>query len=133
MAVNGASKTHRKSLGRRGETLAARMLRSKGYVIRGRNFHTREGEIDLIAESDGVLIFVEVKTARSGAFGHPADKVDLRKQRRMALAAEAYLLENRLDETDCRFDVIAIRIGKSGPVVEHIEDAFEIDTDGLES
>lgn len=127
--MSAGSNTYRKHLGRQGESIAESYLRSKGYLIRERNFQIREGEIDLIAEAGDLLIFVEVKTGQSGRFGHPADKVDLRKQQRMILAAEGFLQKNRIEERDCRFDVIAVRIKNGRSIVEHIQDAFQVDPD----
>ena len=123
---------YRKILGRRGEETAERFLRDIGYQILQRNFQVREGEIDLIAKADNMLVFVEVKTGRSDAFGHPADRVDENKQRRMIRAAAAYLQQQEREDTDCRFDVIAVRIVKGGPVVEHIKDAFQVEQDDPE-
>ncbi|NQT26340.1 YraN family protein [candidate division KSB1 bacterium] len=125
-------KGYRKQLGKRGEEIAAEFLQSKGYTIRDRNFQIREGELDLIVEVDDTLVFVEVKTVRSEAFGHPADKVDSRKQHRMILAAEAYLQKYEINDMDCRFDVIAIRIKTGNSIVEHIEDAFNADANDME-
>jgi putative endonuclease len=131
--MSSVSPGYRKALGREGEDAAAGYLQAKGYKILDRNFQIREGEIDLIAKSDDTLVFVEVKTGRSNSFGHPADKVDLRKQRRMVKAASAYLQKEEIDDMDCRFDVIAIRITRNTPIVEHIQDAFQIDPDDPEN
>lgn len=120
-------KGYRKQLGLRGERIAEEYLQSSGYRIRERNFRIREGEIDLVAEGDGALVFVEVKTGRSDLFGHPADKVDFRKQRRMIKAATAFLQTQDIGDMDCRFDVISIQIKMEARIIEHIKDAFQID------
>lgn len=114
----------RQRVGQAGEEMAAGYLRRKGYVIRARNYRVRSGEIDIIAQKDELLVFVEVKTARSDEFGAPAAWVDERKQRRIGRAAEIYLARNRIDDLDCRFDVIAVDLAMRPPRIEHLEDAF---------
>lgn len=78
-------------LGKIGEEFAANLLELQGYRILERNFRCRMGEIDLIAEKDGEISFVEVKTRKSARFGRPAEAVNSEKQRRMRKAAEFYL------------------------------------------
>ena len=78
-------------LGKIGEEFAANLLELQGYRILERNFRCRTGEIDLIAEKDGEISFVEVKTRRSARFGRPAEAVSTEKQRRMRKTAEFYL------------------------------------------
>lgn len=82
-------------LGKIGEEFAANLLELQGYRILERNFRCRMGEIDLIAEKDGEISFVEVKTRRSARFGRPAEAVSPEKQRRMRKAAEFYLNGHR--------------------------------------
>ena len=77
----------RLSFGGRGERAAERFLRRKGYRILGRNVRLAVGEIDLIAEENGVIVFVEVKTRRGEAAGHPVEAVDEEKQRRLTRLA----------------------------------------------
>ena len=111
--------------GQRWEALAARHLRREGYTLRERNFRARAGEIDLIAEEEGVLCFIEVKGRRGTGFGSPAEAVTLEKQRRIARAAEQYLSVKRLGSPPCRFDVVAILESESGTEVTILRDAFE--------
>src|SRR5262245_31114000 len=85
----------RRGVGHDWERDAERALVAEHYRIVERNYRTRDGEIDLIAEDGGVLCFVEVKGRRSGAFGSPAEAVTLEKQRRIARAAEVYLARSR--------------------------------------
>jgi len=104
-----------------GEDAAAEYLLSKGYSIVSRNYQSRGGEIDCIAEApDGTLVFAEVKSAKSGRFGHPAYWVTKAKQKTIAKMAQWYLAEHRITKKVCRFDVIAIVNGR----VEHIRNAF---------
>ncbi len=124
----------RRYLGRRGlgqgwEKLAEKRLAAAGYVVRERNYRTRCGEIDLIAEDSGMLCFVEVKGRSGPGFGEPAEAVTLEKQRRIARAAQEYLWRRRLAaSTRCRFDVVSIMDSGGGvePQVEIHRDAFPL-------
>lgn len=105
------------------EEQAAKWLAKRGYRILRRNYRCRQGEIDLIAEDGPYLVFVEVKYRRGGQSGHPAEAVDIRKQRRITRTAMYYCYEQQVPETRaCRFDVISIFQDN----IEHIENAFEM-------
>lgn len=105
------------------EMLAAEYLRDRGYGILEQNFRCRYGEIDIIAERNGVLVFLEVKYRGSACCGTPLEAVDARKQRRISRAAMYYYAGHGYgEERPCRFD--AIGIDGSGTVV-HVENAFE--------
>ncbi|MCG8650320.1 MAG: YraN family protein [Pirellulales bacterium] len=117
-------------LGKRGEQVAARLLRRKGLVVVAESEADRGGEIDLIAidRRGKILIFVEVKTLATTKPGHPAERVDLAKQRRLTRAALRYLKRKRLLGTACRFDVIAVwwpQDQTQPERIEHYEAAFE--------
>jgi putative endonuclease len=116
-----------KTLGQRGEAVAARYLHKLGYTIVARGDRSRLGEIDLIAVDDRTVVFVEVKTRRSHDAGHPAEAVGLDKQRRLTQAALTYLKAHGLLEHSARFDVVALTWPKSArqPKLEHFQDAFE--------
>ena len=114
----------RSRLGALGEEAAAALLEAKGFRIVARNHRTRRGEVDLVADDGEVLAFVEVRTRSTNAFGGPAATVDLRKQRRIVLAARDFLARWRGPERAVRFDVVAVLDGPAGPVLEHIPDAF---------
>ena len=111
-------------LGNRGEQVAARYLRQRGFKVLVRGYRTTQGEVDLICRDGDRVVFVEVKTRQQG---HPAEAVDLRKQRRLTLAALHFLKRHDLLETPCRFDVVAITWPDSaGPsLIEYFADAFE--------
>lgn len=116
-------------LGRFGEEKAAEHLISEGCVILERNFRCRLGEIDLIAEKDGILIFAEVKLRKSDVWGNPFEYVTADKQRKLILAAQYYLMKTGRIGCDARFDVIGIRApnGSGGKIeIEHLEDAFSV-------
>lgn len=138
-----------KGVGKLGEEVAVRLLESRGYNILCRNYRTRYGEIDIVAEGPDAIAFVEVKTRRSTAFGQPFESVTYRKKRHLVAAARRYMREalcldyaadaRRLAAglepgKAVRFDVVSVEItGMSsdgrGPtkvsaVVTHIENAF---------
>jgi putative endonuclease len=115
----------RKRLGKEGEDRAAQFLTKQGYRILERNYRTPGGEIDLIALHRGEVVFVEVKTRTSDAFGAPELAVTVQKQRRMIKAALGYIKRGSFT-VPCRFDVVAISAATEQEV-ELIQNAFEID------
>ncbi|OLD67361.1 MAG: YraN family protein [Acidobacteria bacterium 13_1_40CM_2_68_10] len=113
-------------LGRRGEEAAERYLVSLGYRILERRYRTRTAEIDFIAEEGDTLVFVEVKTRSSLAFGQPAEAVDGRKRSRIAGVASLYLARRGAADRACRFDVVEVlESGGASPRIRLIRDAFE--------
>lgn len=119
----------RQRLGQFGERLALQLLESKGYRIRERNFRTREGEIDIIAEGNGVLVFVEVRARRGGAMGSALESLTLAKQRRLVGLAEAYTQDRPGLPPQRRIDLIALDLARDGRLVSlrHIEGAVGAD------
>ena len=117
----------RRSLGRRGENYAAQYLLDHGYAIRARNWRCAVGEIDLVAEKDGALIFVEVRTRRGDRLGTPEESITPAKRVKLIAAAQTYLDEQGQTDRDWRIDVIAIKIGSRGEVKRCtlIENAIE--------
>ncbi len=110
-------------LGKEGENIAARYLQMHGYTILHRNWRFRKLEIDIVAEKEGQLIIVEVKTRRNEDYGLAEDAVDNRKIRHLVSATDCYLKKYQLD-LPVRFDVFCI-IGSKPPFrTEHIKDAF---------
>ena len=118
----------RRGLGQLWESLAEKRLKAAGYVIRERNFRGRSAEIDLIAGDSGVLCFIEVKGRSGPGFGAPEDAVTAEKQRRIARAAQEYLMRRGLSSsTRCRFDVVSILDrGDGKPRVQIHRDAFPL-------
>ncbi|MHB8842685.1 MAG: YraN family protein [Candidatus Aquicultor sp.] len=114
------------ALGQSGEDFAVRYLRRKNYRILQRNFRTKIGEIDIIASTGKTLIFCEVKTRLSKAYGHPIEAVTPSKQRTIRKVAEVYLAMakdvSRFDSI--RFDVISILSEGASLEVTHWENAF---------
>lgn len=116
----------RQILGKQGEMSAAKYLKDKGYTVVTQNYRCTYGEVDIIAKDGETIVFVEVKTRSSKAFGTPLAAVDYRKQQQISKTAFAYIEEQRLGDLDARFDVISI-IKKKGTQVQidHIIDAFD--------
>jgi putative endonuclease len=114
-----------KQVGSRGEDLAAEFLKDKGYRIIGRNYKTPVGELDIIAKDGETLVFVEVKTRSSNAFGYPFEAVGSRKKHKLKTLALFYL-KNQKKNCAARFDVISINLSGTKKEIEHIKDAFEV-------
>jgi putative endonuclease len=113
-------------LGKLGEDVACRELGRRGYAILARRFRTRYGEIDIIARDGRTLVFVEVKTRSSAAYGTPAEAVTARKQAKIGLMASEYLLRRGPTDVPCRFDVVGVAVEEGrAPVVELIRAAFD--------
>jgi putative endonuclease len=108
-----------------GEEAAAELLRKAGYRIVARNHRCSRGEVDVIAEKGDLLVFVEVRTRATAAFGGPEETVGTRKQRRVVAAARDYLAQRRGPPKAARFDVIAVVDGPAGPALTHFENAFD--------
>ena len=104
------------------EEKAVLFLKEKGYQILERNFYTKFGEIDIIAEYAGYLVFIEVKYRKSGGAWSALEAVDAGKQKRLYSSAKVYLYTKKYQmEVPCRFDVIAFQ----GEKMIHIENAFQ--------
>ena len=116
-----------KQVGNIGEDLAAKYLQSKRYEIIDRNYRWARGEIDIVARIGDTLVFVEVKTARGDRFGSPETWVNQRKQSQIAQVAQRYLQEKRIQDLNCRFDVVAVQRKEGGWHLEHFENAFWIE------
>jgi len=114
------------TLGARGEALACRLLKEKGYKIIERNFKTPIGEIDIVAREGQTLVFVEVKTRESAAFGSAKWAVDQRKQQKLSRVALYYLSLKAWQDRPARFDVVAIFSNSGQESIELIKNAFEL-------
>ena len=101
-----------KEIGDWGEQIAADYLHNHYVKIVGRYIRTNYGEIDIIGQKDGVLIFFEVKTRRTENFGNPEDAVNYIKKEHMKNSALEFIQSNQDMEMDWRIDVIAIQVGK---------------------
>lgn len=110
--------------GRLGEDYTAQWLISRGYRITAKNFHSRYGEIDIIAEDEKYIVFVEVKTRCSGGLVTPLEAVTPQKQRKILLTAQAYLAQHS-SPLQPRFDVAAVTTVGGKPLgMKYYENAF---------
>jgi putative endonuclease len=112
----------RQAIGRAGEELAARWYESHGYTVVARNWRGgAEGEIDLVLrQGRAVLVFCEVKTRSSLAYGHPGDAVGWQKQQRIRRLARRFLAEKQVRVREIRFDVACVLAGE----IDVLEAAF---------
>jgi putative endonuclease len=113
-------------LGRYGEEIAARHLLAAGYTIHDRNWRCDSGELDIVAQMGGVLVFVEVKTRASTRFGLPAEAISSVKAQRIRGLSLRWLVARRPVFAEMRFDVLSVMCSAAGEPasVEHIEGAF---------
>ena len=112
-------------IGNYGERVAAAFLRRHGYRILTRNYRTAKGEIDLICRHRNVLVFVEVRTRASEAFGRPGESIDTRKQDALRNAARRYLELLGRDDIYHRFDAVEVTLNTGViPVCALLGDIF---------
>jgi putative endonuclease len=114
----------RQRLGEVGESMACAELEHRGYTIIQRRYRTRFGEIDVIADDHGTVVFVEVKTKTDCTFSDPVESVTRQKQRRLVSMADQYAAYNHLDSTPCRFDVVTVDTSVTPSKITHYKDAF---------
>lgn len=115
----------KKALGNKGEAFAAEYYSKLGFTVTAQNYTCRGGEIDIIAENDEYIIFVEVKTRSDGSLYSPSEAVDLKKQKRLTVAAMKYLAQTE-SEKQGQFDVFEVYINNNRIYkVNRIENAFE--------
>jgi putative endonuclease len=107
--------------GARAEELCAELLRGAGLRVLARNWRCRHGEIDLVAEEGGTLVFAEVRYRRDQRYGGAAESVTSAKQARLIAAARLYLM--RRPDADCRFDVLLLD-SLEGSRIQWIRNAF---------
>ena len=115
----------RRALGQKGEAAARAFLERRGVHILAANYTCAAGEIDLIGREREAILFIEVKTRTSEAFGPPQLAVHQRKQRQIVRAAQWFLAERRMPEVACRFDVLAVTfLNDELPRIQWVRDAF---------
>jgi putative endonuclease len=102
------------------ERRAADYLQGLGYRILARNWTCRGGELDLVCDDAGTLVFVEVRARQDASHGAAVESITVTKQRRLWRAAEQYLTALKLHDRACRFDVIAVE----GEAIEHYMDVI---------
>ncbi len=116
----------RQATGKRGEEEAVNYLKRCGMRIICRNYRCRLGELDIVAEDNGVLVFVEVRSRRSKGYGLPQETIGARKRAQIRKVAQYYMLKENQGERECRIDVVAIGLDHKGKVtyLEHIKNAI---------
>lgn len=114
----------KRSIGQRGEEVAADHLRRAGYEIVARNWRTRIGEIDIVARRDDLIVFVEVRTRSTAGLGTASESVGPRKQRQLVTMANQYL-QQVAPSASARIDVIAITFNGLRPHVDHLVGAVD--------
>ncbi len=122
----GCVTTDRQGFGRTGELVAERWLRVRGWRVLQRRFRNGHRDIDLIAERDGTVAFVEVKARRGGWFGGPIEAVNWKKRRELARSASVWIDRHGRTGEVYRFDVIGVLMDDRGVRVRHVENAFGI-------
>jgi len=110
-------------LGKRGELLAIEYLKVNGYKILEVNWRTDHKEVDIIAQDNNEIVFIEVKTRSSKYSGNPVEAVNIQKQRLLIDAAEDYIIFNNID-LEARFDIISVIIDGNNRNINHIKEAF---------
>ena len=119
--------SRQKNVGKLGEDCAAQFLEAAGYTIVARNFRIRSAEIDIIAQRDNLIVFVEVKARSSVRYGLPVEAVNFRKQKKIIEAAGVFLQDEKFCDCACRFDVAEVYLnGERVEEINHIENAFEV-------
>ncbi|MBU1055906.1 MAG: YraN family protein [Proteobacteria bacterium] len=112
--------------GKEGESLAVLYLKKKGYKILEQNYRTKFGEIDIIAKEKNTLVFVEVKSRKTGGFGSPKYAVTPKKMKKISMVALYFLKITNQSGVKARFDVVAISPGVQEPEIEIIKNAFDL-------
>jgi len=115
--------------GKKGEDEAVSCLRGHGYKIIERNYRTKLGEIDIIADYEGCICFVEVRAKNNTAFGFPEETILKKKQLSISKAALTYIKKFKLENKSCRFDVVSIKgVDSPYPEIKLIKNAFDLDS-----
>lgn len=107
-----------------GEKIAENFLKQNGYIILKTNFYTKKGEIDLIAQKNNCIIFIEVKTRSNYKYGTPAMAVNNIKKRHIKSAANIFIYLNKLYKFEIRFDVIEVLLNNGKCYINHIKNVM---------
>ncbi len=126
ITMKNTNTLYKKQCGNQGEELATQYLLENGYQIVKRNFKFgREGEIDIIANHNNTLVFIEVKTRTNHSFGDPIEQISQRKRKNWYHAAKGFLYVNKISNQECRFDAIIIDLSKDAKEqILHIQNAM---------
>ncbi len=116
-----------KKFGNVGEQIAVDYLKSNNYMILKKNFRFgKVGELDIVAQDDDFLVFIEVKTRSNDNYGSGLDAINSRKQKQLVNVAKGYLTVNKIQDVPCRFDAIIINFKNSDYEIEHHKDIIFI-------
>lgn len=123
---NTEGRSNKKDLATKGEYLAVKFLKKKGYKILQRNYRRRIGEIDIICYDHGDIVFVEVKTRYTDNYGPPEFSVTKAKKRQVIKVASYYIAEKNITDVEVRFDVVSIFFppNTKHPKITHFKSAF---------
>jgi len=115
-----------KELGRLGEETAVQFLKEKGFQIRELNYTFGKGELDIIALDGDITVFIEVKARQNLEMGDPVYGVTPAKVKQLKRMAFLYLYDKKIEEIECRFDVVTVLYRDEGdPIIEHYINAFD--------
>ena len=117
--------TEKRLIGNTGEQAVEKWLALNNFKILARNYCIRYGEVDLIAQHDEVIAFIEVKTRKSGELGYPEEAVGTKKQMKMSQLALWYLQKKNKTDAQARFDVVAVTMSASCNEIKLIKNAFD--------
>ena len=118
-----------RTLGKKGEDIAAAFLKRKGYTVLFRNYKCSYGEIDIIAKHKKILSFIEVKTRSTEKYGLPQEAVTAVKQAKISRVALEFIQRYKMDNRTARFDVVSVLSLNGGFEVDLIQNAFELTVD----
>lgn len=108
------------------ELFAENHLKKQGLTLIDKNFNSRFGEIDLIMLDKSALVFVEVRFRANTSYGSGAETVNFRKQQKIIKTAQLYLQANKkMQQRDCRFDVVSVTLAAQEPLIEWHQNAFQ--------
>lgn len=117
-----------KTLGYSGENLAEKYLMNKGYKILDKNFTVHGGEIDIVAQKDKILVFVEVKTRTSDSFGEGNESVDRHKKKRILYTIQRYIDSKIMHpDPDFRLDIVEIELYPESNKIKNINHFEDIE------
>jgi putative endonuclease len=108
-------KAYNKSIGSFGEDLAVNYITNLGYIILQKNFKCKIGEIDIVAKDSEYVVFIEVKTRYNSKYGLPCEAVTPYKQKKIYKTAQFYIMINKMNSFNFRFDVIEVILDYNCP------------------
>jgi len=117
---------HNQALGKLGERIAERWLRKHGYTILARRFKFGRRDIDLVAQRDATVAFVEVKARKGAEFGDPVEAVHHRKQRELSKSAHVWIERHGRSGEQYQFDVVGVLVADDAVKVKHVTNAFGV-------